>query len=510
MVSKICGTIFDKCTQEGAFLEFDKNYTGKISYQNFLEGMKKLNVGLSENQIYDLMISADEDGDGYIDYNEFTKRFNVKILKGKEMSEKLLDLARKIREKFSTLEEAFQSWRNVSHHKQSMNNVHGLRFIEFRNALKELEMEMEMNEVRKLFQSLDTNEDGHIDFAEFEKAFSVEDEKSDSWALEVLEDVVSLFHKSRFQLKRIFRSIDTDNSGSLDEKEFGIIMHAVNFLLGNPMSNLQVSKLFKVFDVNGDGSIDYNEFVSTLEVVDIQKLKEDEYRKVRWAVNPTSISSPRWIFFPPSVSFKLEKAFQSNKLENSSTSNRLSNNITPSFLNSNKRFSISLNEHFSVQCDSLNFFWLTSSEDDNFKLAVKRISEIEDVSSLTSPLPSSSSSPIMFATTSKISSPLFYQTPSTPLSPTASLSSPGRKKTLEFLTEIHKINKLSHENKRASKDTSLSDRLSRSEDFNGESNNTKSRDSSSKKVFPLKLHRRSSSLDMIEEKMREDKDVELN
>ena len=64
MVVKICEEMFEKFNEEGAFLEFDKAHKGKVSYQEFLEAMKRFGVNLSENQIYDLMVLVDENRDG--------------------------------------------------------------------------------------------------------------------------------------------------------------------------------------------------------------------------------------------------------------------------------------------------------------------------------------------------------------------------------------------------------------------------------------------------------------
>ena len=64
VIFKICEKIFEKFNESGAFLEFDKGHEGKISYESFLSTLKSFNVDLSENQIYDLMTSMDENGDG--------------------------------------------------------------------------------------------------------------------------------------------------------------------------------------------------------------------------------------------------------------------------------------------------------------------------------------------------------------------------------------------------------------------------------------------------------------
>ena len=48
---------------------------------------------------------------------------------------------------------------------------------------------------------------------------------------------------------------DTNRDGSIDFKEFMIVMHAMNN--GSPEEKLDL--MFRVFDINNDGSVSYEE-----------------------------------------------------------------------------------------------------------------------------------------------------------------------------------------------------------------------------------------------------------
>lgn len=54
------------------FKLFDANGNGTISKEELKEAMKKLGEPLSEKELNDLIAAHDKNGDGVIDYKEFT------------------------------------------------------------------------------------------------------------------------------------------------------------------------------------------------------------------------------------------------------------------------------------------------------------------------------------------------------------------------------------------------------------------------------------------------------
>jgi Ca2+-binding EF-hand superfamily protein len=69
-------------------------------------------------------------------------------------------------------------------------------------------------------------------------------------------------------MKAAFRTIDLDNSGSIEFAEFKIAMDVLNNLLDNPLSETQIAALFQIIDKKNTGSILYNEFLESFHVVD--------------------------------------------------------------------------------------------------------------------------------------------------------------------------------------------------------------------------------------------------
>jgi calcyphosin len=63
-----------------------------------------------------------------------------------------------------------------------------------------------------------------------------------------------------FGLKRLFQTFDTDNSGTLEYKEFKRAIQ--DFKLDLEEGDIQ--SIFKSFDANGDGVLDIHEFMDMI------------------------------------------------------------------------------------------------------------------------------------------------------------------------------------------------------------------------------------------------------
>jgi hypothetical protein len=80
VLQKVCSRIYQAmgCGDiQAAFKAFDTDGDQYIEYEEFMATLKKLDVGLSDMQIYELMRSVDVDKDSKIDFKEFAGRFEV-------------------------------------------------------------------------------------------------------------------------------------------------------------------------------------------------------------------------------------------------------------------------------------------------------------------------------------------------------------------------------------------------------------------------------------------------
>jgi protein phosphatase len=77
IIRRICEKLFSMVGAdfESAYKKFDANADGQIEYAEFVKALKSLDVGLTEQQTYDLMRSVDVDADAHIDFKEFAGRF---------------------------------------------------------------------------------------------------------------------------------------------------------------------------------------------------------------------------------------------------------------------------------------------------------------------------------------------------------------------------------------------------------------------------------------------------
>jgi Ca2+-binding EF-hand superfamily protein/diadenosine tetraphosphatase ApaH/serine/threonine PP2A family protein phosphatase len=80
VIANICQKIFQAMGAgniKQAFQAFDTDGDDYIEYEEFMNTLKELDVGLSEQQIFELMRSVDVDNDSKIDFKEFAERFEV-------------------------------------------------------------------------------------------------------------------------------------------------------------------------------------------------------------------------------------------------------------------------------------------------------------------------------------------------------------------------------------------------------------------------------------------------
>ena len=138
--------------------------------------------------------------------------------------------------------------------------------------------EDEVKKLKENFQKIDTNGDGMLSLDEVKKAIC---QNSNS--------AISLSN-----VEQIFKSIDTDNSGSIDYTEFiaasldknvylqenklyeafklfdvdgsgKISKEEIAYILGTGKKSSEIDKLFKKYDTNNDGEIDFKEFVNMMK-----------------------------------------------------------------------------------------------------------------------------------------------------------------------------------------------------------------------------------------------------
>jgi Ca2+-binding EF-hand superfamily protein len=273
---------------------------------------------LAEQDIADMMILLDTDGDGSIDYQEFARWFGagpppppmlpevksrldaqaeaggtpqehldaIQAAAEKRSRRMLMNLKREMGAFFKAsgvaLEQQFRGF--------DANGDGEIDHHEFRDGLMSLGANISEAQIADLITILDKDGDGTIDYQEFARwfgagpppppmtpdmkqraemqasssnpqehldAIQAAAEKRSRKLLMVLKTELSnVFKASGVSLERQFRGFDTDGDGAIDHDEFrnGLMS------LGATISETQIYDLITILDKDGDGTIDYQEF----------------------------------------------------------------------------------------------------------------------------------------------------------------------------------------------------------------------------------------------------------
>lgn len=103
--------------------------------------------------------------------------------------------------------------------------------------------------VKEIFDQMDKNKDGKVQSDEFMEWFNDETTKA---------GIKSYYHQ---KTKKIFKEIDTDRSGFIDEQE----LRDVTVRLGQEFDEKKVKAIFKDMDANKDGKIQLHEFMAWMD-----------------------------------------------------------------------------------------------------------------------------------------------------------------------------------------------------------------------------------------------------
>ena len=114
---------------------------------------------------------------------------------------------------------------------------------EMKDAFIRLNIKNYENEIENIFNSIDTDKNGIIDYTEFLSA-------SINGNLSII---------SKKTLKNTFLLLDKDNSGKISKKNL------LNVLKLDNLNEKIVDNYIKKYDINKDGEIDYNEFLEMMD-----------------------------------------------------------------------------------------------------------------------------------------------------------------------------------------------------------------------------------------------------
>ena len=272
--------------------------------------MKSLDIGLTDHQIYELMRSVDSDSDAHIDFVEFASRFGpalelistakaataMSANKPKPQSPRMPNSPLTPRSGRKPIEweeldiDVLERLRTLSRTMYRIEGSGGLPaafgffdvdsvgFFGYENFKEVVRDRYEMpflsdTEALSLFEAVDSNNSGRVNYLEFLNAFQITDSRiapgGDDWRTGVVQQVANVLYQLRVHVRAAFRNFfDVDNDGRISAEDFQSGMVAFNDTMDSPLTLMQIEELRRALDKNGDGYISYREFFDGLAIID--------------------------------------------------------------------------------------------------------------------------------------------------------------------------------------------------------------------------------------------------
>ena len=128
---------------------------------------------------------------------------------------------------------------------------------EFHNFLCKIDPTMTFMETNSVFEKIDRQLNKKITFQEFATLFNEYDfNELGDFAGNLIAELREIILSYKLNLHDIFRNFDKDGQGTLDVKEFELLLR----IIAPGLKDDEVMQVFKKFDLDGDGEITLDEF----------------------------------------------------------------------------------------------------------------------------------------------------------------------------------------------------------------------------------------------------------
>ena len=135
-----------------------------------------------------------------------------------------------------------------------------LSFNEFNEAIHEIGLDPSSDQVKRLFNRVDSDGNGRIDFEEFLKLFLLVNKGKKKDSNKEDSDEPPAIDEERRKSLKLMKLFDTDGDGVLSVSEWQTVLNR----MGMKCTSKEAKALFRNVDSNGDGKVDLDEFMQYL------------------------------------------------------------------------------------------------------------------------------------------------------------------------------------------------------------------------------------------------------
>lgn len=252
------------------FDAMDKDGDGSVDHDEFHVALKRLGLGITPQQVTQMLAVLDNNGDGSVTCAEFMYHLHGKSV---------LDVVRRAISVNGEMNGEALTDTRAAFNAMDEDGNGTLDKHEFRVALKSLGVNLTTKDAEELMDILDVDGGGEIDYEEFMTVLCQDLGKNGAASKHTGPDaamgqgkIFKILQRCMKQQRKLygrvlsdaqaaFQAMDRDNSGSVDTEEFREALER----MGLGVTESQMDQLVAELDTDGDGEISYAEFMSIMQ-----------------------------------------------------------------------------------------------------------------------------------------------------------------------------------------------------------------------------------------------------